>query len=212
MKIESGETILRTVSCDDIELIRQWRNSLEVKRYLKDQTPISYSQQLLWFKSIMKSPAAFFLIEESGSVAGMAYATKICFKEMSFEGNIFIGNSEFIETIVPVKAAVILSYFFFNCLRFKLSYSIVHCQNKKALALDKFLGFEQFSLKDSFIESRSTSEVFNTKLKLLIDKWIVSNGGLKVFYDHRDNENMALSLILKSIQENRFSLNFICIE
>ena len=58
---------LRELKAEDIEMVRNWRNSKEVSQYMYTENHISPEQQKDWFEKISKdSSAQYWIIEYEG--------------------------------------------------------------------------------------------------------------------------------------------------
>ena len=153
MIIESGELSLHTITSGDIELLRQWRNEGGVNQYLLSRDPISPEDQQRWFQGLDPAVSIYFLIRVNKQAIGLVYAAGVDKTAGSFEGSIFIGDKAFLKAHYPVKAALMLSWFFFEHLNFQKAYSIVHKLNTSALDLDKRLGYHEFAKENDFIRT-----------------------------------------------------------
>lgn len=69
---------LKTVTKDDIELIRTWRNSKEVADYMYSNVSITKEQQEEWFKKIEKDKSSkYWIIQYNNKKLGLASLTGI---------------------------------------------------------------------------------------------------------------------------------------
>jgi hypothetical protein len=91
---------------------------------------------------------------------GMVYASGINEQELSFEGSIFIGEKDFANTFYPVKAALMLSYLFFEKAYFEKAYSTVNRKNTNAMDLDSRLGYKEILGDKDFVKSECTREAY----------------------------------------------------
>jgi RimJ/RimL family protein N-acetyltransferase len=158
MMIRSGDVCLTAITMHDIELLRNWRNSSRVNQYLLTTDFITPRQQLEWFRSLNPATAVYFMLRVGDIPVGLVYGNKINQVELSFEGSIFIGDMGYMDTHYPVKAALLLSYYFFEHLGFNKAYSTVHMENHSALELDKRLGYKQVSTDNGFVRSVCTKQ------------------------------------------------------
>lgn len=72
------DILLRTVSEDDLEMIRNWRNSDEVSKYMYTSDIISKDQQESWFERIKDDKSSrYWIIEYKGEDLGLASLTGI---------------------------------------------------------------------------------------------------------------------------------------
>lgn len=160
MIIKCGDIILQTIVAADIEMLRNWRNDEQVKQYLFSSEYISEKEQQKWFRSLDPNTSIYFLLKIKDSPAGLVYANHINIEELSFEGSIFIGEKQYFETSYPIKATLLLSFYFFEKLNFKMSYSTVNKNNKAALDMDRRFGYTKISQSGDFIKSCCTQEEY----------------------------------------------------
>lgn len=63
---------------NDIELVRNWRNSEEVSKYMYTENKITQEQQAIWFESISKrNDCKYWIIEYDNKKLGLASLTDI---------------------------------------------------------------------------------------------------------------------------------------
>jgi UDP-4-amino-4,6-dideoxy-N-acetyl-beta-L-altrosamine N-acetyltransferase len=160
MLITHSNLQLKTITTEDLELLRQWRNSEEVNRYLVNRPVITPEAQLRWHQNLNPDDSIYFMIIADSKKTGLAYARNINVLKKSFEGGIFIGEAVFADSFVPVKVALLLTVFFFDHVGFTSTYSTVHEENFKALDFDKKLGYREVSRTPPFILSKCTKNDF----------------------------------------------------
>lgn len=69
---------LRKLNIEDIELVRSWRNSEEVSKYMYTSNSISKEDQQKWFASISTDQSSeYWIIEYEGKKLGLAQITSI---------------------------------------------------------------------------------------------------------------------------------------
>jgi len=69
---------LRLVTRDDIELVRNWRNSPDVAPYMYNETHINEEQQIKWFEKISNDKTSvYWIIEYDEKKLGLASLTGI---------------------------------------------------------------------------------------------------------------------------------------
>jgi RimJ/RimL family protein N-acetyltransferase len=59
-----GTVKIRRAKQDDCELILEWRNHPETRRYFFDSSPINPAEHRVWFSAIAADPSGFLLIGE----------------------------------------------------------------------------------------------------------------------------------------------------
>ena len=149
MRITHGNTVLRSLEEEDLELIRNWRNDQLVNEHLLNREYISQEEQLEWFKTLDSEGSLYLLIEEDNQPLGLIYANQINLEKHSFWGNVMMGNQESKDSWTSVKAVLLLCDFMFIQCNFKAIYSVVNKTNGPALAMNRRMGFVSYEETDS---------------------------------------------------------------
>lgn len=140
MLIKKYGLVLKEVEREDLELIRQYRNTDIIKNKMIYRKQISREEQLRWFDSIRNSQHFYFLIYKNDSAIGLINGKNIDFNERTSEGGIFVWNEDRnYET--SITASIILNDWNFFINNFKKNYAQVIKSNKKAIAYNEFMGY-----------------------------------------------------------------------
>ena len=132
---------IREVEREDLELIRQYRNTESIKKRMIFKEQISRAQQLKWFEEIQSIDHFYFLIYKNDSAIGLINGKNINFNEGSSEGGIFVWNEDRnYET--SITASIVLNDWNFFVNDFKINYAQVLKSNKKAIAYNEFMGYK----------------------------------------------------------------------
>ena len=192
MKIIHQNMILRTITKDDIEQIRLWRNSEAVNQYLVTRKTVEQHEQNEWFDSLDPSTSMYFMMEESSMPFGVIYVHDVNQEEGSYWGSIFTGDTNYLNTHLPVKAVIMVVEFFFKHLHFERMYSKVHYKNLAALEMDQRMGFKEISREGEFISSQCSKDDFNRHAKALI-KALLKDIPLRLVFDKDDDKHVFLN-------------------
>jgi len=131
---------IREVEREDLELIRQYRNTESIKKRMIYKDQISRAQHLEWFKGIQSINHFYFLIYKDDSAIGLINGKNINYEKGSSEGGIFVWNEDR-NYEVSITASIILNDFNFFVNNFKINYAQVLKSNKKAIAYNEFMGY-----------------------------------------------------------------------
>lgn len=132
---------LREVQREDLEMIRQYRNTDVIKNKMVYRQQISREQQQAWFKEIQTVKHFYFLIYKDDSAIGLINGKNINFEKGSSEGGIFVWNEDRnYET--SITASIILNDWNFFINEFKVNYAQVLKSNKKAIIYNQFMGYK----------------------------------------------------------------------
>lgn len=141
MQIKKYGLILKEVEREDLELIRQYRNTDIIKNKMIHRKQITREQQLNWFKEISGINHFYFLIYKNDSAIGLINGKNIDYVNKTSEGGIFVWNEDRnYET--SITASIILNDWNFFINNFKINYAQVLKTNKKAIAYNEFMGYK----------------------------------------------------------------------
>lgn len=72
-----NDITLKKLTKDDIEIVREWRNSKEVSSYMYNENYISEEQQIKWYENINWNNSVYWIIEYNGKKLGLASINSI---------------------------------------------------------------------------------------------------------------------------------------
>ncbi|MGE5424447.1 MAG: GNAT family N-acetyltransferase [Syntrophothermus sp.] len=141
MKFFKYGITLERLKEDDIELVRQWRNSDPVRLNMNYQKLITPEEQREWFRSINNEHFHYVMIHYKGEKIGLLNDKNIDWENRTSETGIFIGRPEFFHTFVPylVSLAGIETLFYF--VGWKKQYAHVLRSNSNAIKYNLELGY-----------------------------------------------------------------------
>lgn len=146
---------------NEIELVRQKRNSPEISRFMEYREEITPSMQEKWFRSIDNEFNNYFLINFKGENIGLVYGSAIDWeKNETGNGGIFIWNTSFRETPVPLAASLLLTDTSF-ILGLEKTYIKVLKDNLPAIAFDLNLGYRILPDQENVMNQRYVLEEEN---------------------------------------------------
>lgn len=135
---------LRELKAEDIEMVRNWRNSKEVSQYMYTENHISSEQQKAWFEKISKdSSAQYWIIEYEDKPLGLVSITEISHVFDSCFWAFYLGDSS-------VRGAGIGSKIEYNILKYvfeELGLNKLRCEvlttNPSVIAMHEKFGFRR---------------------------------------------------------------------
>lgn len=127
---------------EDIELVRSWRNSPQIRQFMEFREEITPEMQKEWFLSIDNTENFYFIIEVQQQKIGLINSSHVDWNTVSSEGGIFLWDEQYYETFVPVWASLCLletSFFILGATR-----SVIKTlkDNERAKKLNVHLGYE----------------------------------------------------------------------
>jgi|AntRauTorckE6833_2_1112554.scaffolds.fasta_scaffold02416_4 RimJ/RimL family protein N-acetyltransferase len=143
MRIHKYGITLKRIAEEDLELLRQWRNSEQVNRYMEYREYITPAMQQAWFQSINNYNNFYYLIIHKGNNVGVINEKNIDRKARgTSESGLFIANPEYLKTHIPLFASLTLIEINFYILGGKESYIRTLRNNQTAIDYNKALGYE----------------------------------------------------------------------
>jgi RimJ/RimL family protein N-acetyltransferase len=142
MKLTKYGITLRRIKLEDIELIRQWRNSPQISQFMEYRDNIRPEMQRKWFQSVNNNSNFFYIIEYQQKDIGLINSSKVEWDTVSSEGGIFLWDEQYYETFVPVWASLCLLETSFFVLGASKSVIKTLRDNERAKKLNIHLGYE----------------------------------------------------------------------
>lgn len=143
-KFERYGVTLAPIEYEHLEMIRHWRNSPSIKKYMLDQREITQEQQQAWYHGLTddRSRVYWLIIFKStpigvASILGMDNATN------SGEPGLYIYPEQYRSNIVPFCVAFALNDMAFFELGLKRLDAIVLSENSAALRFNLKCGYQQ---------------------------------------------------------------------
>ncbi|HRO75723.1 MAG TPA: GNAT family N-acetyltransferase [Crocinitomicaceae bacterium] len=170
MTIDQYGITLKRLTLDDIELVRTWRNTPEIRKTMNFQEHITPEMQLNWFHSINNPLNYYFLIIYNNKAIGVINAKNISLEHGTAEGGIFVWEQQLENDLIPVYASLTLMNAAFKKLSFFKKFIIqVRKDNPKALTYNAILGYtinEQLSSETSYLLELSKEDFLEHTEKL----------------------------------------------
>jgi RimJ/RimL family protein N-acetyltransferase len=127
---------------EDIELVRTWRNSPLIRKYMEFREEITPEMQKAWFLSIDNFNNFYFIIEYEQKKIGLINSSHVDWSTRSSEGGIFLWDEQYYETFVPVWASLCLLETSYYILGAGMSTVKILRDNERAQKLVQNLGYE----------------------------------------------------------------------
>ena len=174
-ELNKNSVLLKRLEPNDIELVREWRNTAAIAEQMEFKEIISAEQQKKWFNKINNSKSAFyFMIFYLDQPIGLIHLNEIDLEDGTAFAGLFIGNQKYIGTGLALSASLQLIEFAFNQLGLTKIFAKVKNVNKSAIEYNQLLGFERiykhnqdfdvyllkqadFKIKQEFLERLLTS-------------------------------------------------------
>lgn len=141
----SGVSVdLKKMDENDIELVRQWRNSRDVSVHMISQSIISKEQQIRWFESVNYSDSQIYFVIQSkiGDKLGVVNFSKIDPVNGTAEPGLYIGVTSERNSFYGMEAYYLLLKYGFEELKFQKLYGTTLASNLTALKMNRSFGYK----------------------------------------------------------------------
>ncbi len=143
MKLIKYGVTLKRLTEEDLELLRNWRNSSKVNQFMEYREYITREMQLEWFKSINNPKNFYYIIIYKGEKIGMINEKGFDRSgNLTTESGLFIAVEKYKNTFVPVFTSLILLEMSIFFLGGKDSYIRILKNNESSILYNKKLGYE----------------------------------------------------------------------
>lgn len=149
-KIESEVIVLKQITFDDLDMLRQWRNKEEIRKNFFNQHIISPEEHLNWFKKYCEKDddITYIIQTREGVPIGCIALYNIDFKNEQAEiGRIFIGDENYLGKGLAQKAIALLIEKVFKDVDLKRISLEVFEDNTRAIRVYEKVGFKTEGIK-----------------------------------------------------------------
>lgn len=142
MRISKYGITLARLTHERIEMVRQWRNSPHISRFMEYREAITPAMQEQWFARLNPVSDFYFIIEYQEEPVGLIHTSGINWQEKSGHSGLFIYKQQLLGTQIPVLASLSMVDFFFHCCTLETLYAKVMEDNPVAIKYNTNLGFK----------------------------------------------------------------------
>jgi RimJ/RimL family protein N-acetyltransferase len=172
MVVLKGKTIiLKTLRAEDIEQIRNIRNSSEISKYFLYRKYITKQEQKSWFQRISMSENDFyFSIYIKDKLIGLTEIKKINWDLKIGEGGIFI-IPEYQNSFNSFETSILMLDYAFDRLKLNTMKARVIRSNIRAIKYNKVFGFKEYNNYEQIIYNKKEEIIL---LKLTYNDYLES--------------------------------------
>lgn len=191
---------------DDIELVRNWRNSSKVSQFMEFREHITAEMQEKWFSSINNVHNLYFIIEYKNEKIGLINGKDIDWGNKTMETGVFIANEKFLNTEVPLLAVIIFGELGIMTFGLK-AYAHILKSNERAKRYNKFIGFTLCEGQED-IENQlyvMTRESYMKKERLIRAAFFKLTGinDTVISFDLNDNKDGFASFVYDKLDKSK---------
>lgn len=175
------EYSLRPIEEKDLRLILSWRNAERIHEQMLTDHRISWEEHYEWFQRMQSQTLKRnFVFEYLGTPVGYIGYTEYDEEKHTCSPGAYLGEN----INAPHDAALCLFYtsidYAFVHLGMQKLNTDVFADNKRALKLDKFLGYEIVTDKNHYVTKNGVSKL-TYRLELDRDKWLENKKNLAIY-------------------------------
>jgi RimJ/RimL family protein N-acetyltransferase len=152
-------------------MVRNWRNSDEIKRYALSQDTITKEQQEAWFASLETKEDEYFVIHVKNEPIGLIWFNQ---RDETVETGFYIYDTTKQNSLTPYKIVTLFHEYLFNSKGFKtLTCKIMH-DNQRAVRFNLSLGYKEIESSEKYKSYTLTFDDYK-KADTKISKLLRSN-------------------------------------
>lgn len=202
MIIQGFGISLERLKENDLELVREKRNSQLVSQFMEYRENITPEMQKSWFDSINNIHNLYYIIIYNNKKIGLVNGAKIDWKKNeTHSGGIFIWEEDLWQTIIPLLANLIMidiSLF----LGLKNSYVKILKDNKKAIQYNTSLGYKLLPNQENEYNQNYVLEPQNyLKKTATLRKFLDKSYGNSFDLIIDDPENIITQFLLERVNK-----------
>lgn len=163
MVIRKYGVLLRRLREEDLELVRNNRNSEDIRKHMFYQEIITPEMQKKWFHTVNNIHNHYFIVEYREKKVGMIFCKNDNYEEKSTEGGIFFWDIQYRNSFVPVIASVVFSDLGFKFRDMKKVYATIRKTNIQVINYITQLGYslhEEFPNEEKAVYLLTKSDFF----------------------------------------------------
>ena len=147
MLLKGFDITLKPLEKNDIEMVREWRNSEKIKRYALNQNHIDKEQQVAWFDSLIQKEDEYFVIELSEMPIGLIWFNK---HHEAVETGFYIYDETKQNSLTPYKIVTLFHDYLFNTKGLKMLTCKIQHDNPRAVRFNLSLGYKESTSHEEY--------------------------------------------------------------
>lgn len=163
MKISFVEIVLKRLCVEDVELLRQWRNSDLVSDYMFFQEEINLAMQTKWFESLHSENDFYFIIEYKQTPIGLINVKNIDWQKKQGKAGLFIALEKYRNTPLAIYASLALLTDCFEEKQLLRVFAKVRNNNLHTIAYNQSLGFQKIE-EEKYVLTKERYYTFTKRL------------------------------------------------
>ena len=128
---------------DKIELVRNWRNNIEVQQYMEYRDYITPEMQKQWFSKINNDNNFYFLLNKDGKDIGLMDIKEVDYSKGEGEWGSLIWDTSLRNMHIGTKSKILMADFAFDDLGLNILKTNVLESNTRSIRVNSKFGFIQ---------------------------------------------------------------------
>lgn len=134
---------LKPIQAEQIEMVRQWRNTPRIRKLMLQSEPISQAQQARWYSAMVNDPAqVYFVVYFKSQPIGVGSLTAIDTQTKDCEPGMYIYDETYQCNIIPFSVAFALNDIAFEVLGLTTLHGKIFQSNQASLRFHKACGYK----------------------------------------------------------------------
>ncbi|MCX7744767.1 MAG: GNAT family N-acetyltransferase [Flavobacteriales bacterium] len=183
MVIKQYGISLQSVTENDLEIIRHWRNDESVLKHMLFQKKITQQEQIAWFKKLDKIHNLYFIYNRQGVI----HLKNIDWELKEAEAGIFTTKLE--HSFINIGAIITLMDFAFYALSINQLHAKVNKLSIANITMNLQLGYRIISNEEKHVRMicKRANYCINENLRKWLKKTSKDNLGLTIELSENDN-------------------------
>jgi RimJ/RimL family protein N-acetyltransferase len=142
MILKKYDIVLERLKEKDLELVRNHRNSENIRATMEYREYITPEMQKKWFASVNNNQNFYLLIHYKGEKIGLINAKNIQWEKQALESGIFLWETKYYESFIPAIVSIMVTDLCFRLFAWDAVYAHVMKTNKRAIQYNINLGYQ----------------------------------------------------------------------
>lgn len=204
---------LRRLALEDIELVRQMRNSEDIRQVMQFREEITPEMQLKWFESINNFENYYYIVEYQGKDIALINDKKMDWEARTSESGLFFWDKNYINTFIPILSSLVMLEMGFYYLDWNISYIHIMRDNFTAIGYCQQIGYELADCQDEkenqlYFLSRKNFELKGRNIRRAAKAFIDEESGEGyVLFEAKDYKSGIAQRLEQYFAEAKVHLN-----
>jgi len=192
MILEKFDIKLRSLSQNDLEIVRKARNSDFIRNRMIYREIITPEMQQLWYDALNPATDIYLIVEHDKKARGLINTRNINYDKGENESGVFFWDEEALQSHLPVITSWLAGEAGYVLLGGKQTSVQVLKSNKQALEFNMNIGFRITGETENLCFMQQTKESFSHKTLESRNRYLELTGGDKLlklsFGDHPQDD------------------------